>query len=60
MGGCGGLQSGIPNVDFYNFSFHEITTVLYIRTHQQMIVFNLIDIDENAELRIEGELVLIQ
>jgi len=58
--GCGGLSSGVPGLDFYNFSYNIITTTIVIRSNQQMIVAGELIINEGRELRIEGELVLIK
>jgi hypothetical protein len=59
MGGCGGLPSGVPGLDGYNFSYNIITQTIVIRFNQQMIVADEIIINEGEELRIEGQLVLI-
>ena len=58
--GCGGLPSGVPGLDGYNFSYNIITQTITIRYNQQMIVFQGLTINQGKELRIEGELALIQ
>ena len=58
-GGCGGLPSGVPGLDGYNFSYNFITKTIVIRFNQQMIVADELIINEGEELRIEGQLVLI-
>jgi hypothetical protein len=58
--GCGALPSGVPGLDGYNFSYNIITTTIRIPFNQQMIVFQGLIIEEGKELRIEGELALIQ
>jgi len=58
-GGCGGLPSGVPGLDGYNFSYNIITKTIVIRFNQQMIVADELIINEGEELRIEGQLVLI-
>ena len=57
--GCGGLPSGVPGLDGYNFSYHIITQTIIIRYNQQMIVAQELTINEGRELRIEGQLILI-
>ena len=57
--GCGGLPSGVPGLDGYNFSYNIITKTIIIRYDQQMIVADELTILEGEELRIEGQLVLI-
>ncbi len=56
---CGALPSGIPSLGGYNFSFYRIVTTITIRLYQQMVVFNCLTIDDGKELRIDGELAMI-
>lgn len=58
--GCGGLESGVPGLDDYGFSYHEVTETITIRFNQQMVVAGEVIIEAGEELRIEGQLVLIK
>jgi len=57
--GCGGLPSGVPGLDGYNFSYDNITQSIIIRFNQQMIVIQELTIAEGQELIIEGQLIVI-